>query len=92
MSEQLWTSFNDQKFAAERAKYDWNGRELSTVVSNVKSDWNAAAGADGEILNKPSQLTMAGDGTYITATEASGTVTIGLVVHTDDYTVIDFTP
>jgi len=33
MSEQLWTSFNDKKFAAERAKYDWNGRELSTITS-----------------------------------------------------------
>lgn len=89
MSEPLWTSFNNQKFAAERAKYDWNGRELSTVVSNVKSDWNAAAGASGEILNKPAQLTLAGDGTYITATETNGTVTIGLTVHTANYTVID---
>ena len=88
MSEPLWTSFNNQKFAAERAKYDWNGRELSTVVSNVKSDWNAAAGADGEILNKPTQLTLAGDGTYITATEASGTVTVALVATTGSYTMI----
>lgn len=88
----LWTQFNNQKFAAERAKYDWNGRELSTVVSNVKSDWNAVAGADGEILNKPAQVTLSGDGTYITATEASGTVTVALNVHTADYTVIDFTP
>lgn len=88
MSEPLWTSFNNQKFAAERAKYDWNGRELSTVVSNVKSDWNAATGADGEILNKPSQLTLAGDGTYITATEASGTVTVALVATTGSYTMI----
>lgn len=84
----LWTQFNNQKFAAERAKYDWNGRELSTVVSNVKSDWNAAAGTDGEILNKPSQLTLAGDGTFITATEASGTVTVALVATTGSYTMI----
>lgn len=91
-SETLWTGFNSQKIFAERARKDENGRTLTSIVSNVKSDWNAAAGADGEILNKPTQLTMAGDGTYITATEASGTVTIGLVVHTDNYTVIDFTP
>lgn len=87
MSEQLWTSFNNQKFAAERAKEDWNGRELTSIVSNVKSDWNAASGTAGEILNKPTQLTLAGDGTYITVTEASGSATVGLVVHTNTYTV-----
>lgn len=87
MSEQLWTSFNNQKFAAERAKEDWNVRELSSIVSNVKSDWNAATGSNGEILNKPVQLTLSGDGTYVTVTESSGTLTIGLNAHTQNYTV-----
>ena len=35
-----------------------------------------------------SQLTLAGDGTYITATEASGTVTVALVATTGSYTMI----
>lgn len=91
-NETLWTGFNSQKLFAERARKDENGRTLTAIVSNVKSDWNAAAGADGEILNKPAQVTLSGDGTYITATEASGTVTVALDVHTADYTVIDFTP
>ena len=49
MSEQLWTSFNDKKFAAERAKYDWNGRELTTITGannstiSIKQGSNATA-------------------------------------------------
>ena len=34
------------------------------------------------------QLTLAGDGTYITATESSGTVTVALVATTGSYTMI----
>lgn len=33
------------------------------------------------------QLSLAGDGTYITASESSGTVTVALTVHTANYTI-----
>ena len=36
--------------------------EINNIAPNVKSDWNAAAGAAGEILNKPSIPTV-NDGT-----------------------------
>lgn len=41
--------------------------------ANVKPDWNAAAGADDEILNKPNLATVATSGSY---TDLSNTPTI----------------
>lgn len=31
-TEQLWTKFNNRKIAAERAKKDWNGRDLTSIT------------------------------------------------------------
>ena len=59
-----------------------------TGEANVQSDWAESDTTDpAYIANKPAQLTLAGDGTYVTVTESSGTLTVGLVVHTGTYTV-----
>ena len=55
---------------------------------NVQSDWNETdSTSDAYVANKPTQLTMSGDGTYITVTEGTGTLTVALTVHTGSYTV-----
>ena len=64
----------DENFtSAEKTKLA--GIEAGAQV-NVKPDWNAVAGADDEILNKPSLATVATTGAY---SDLSGTPTIPTV-------------
>lgn len=59
-----------------------------TGDTNVQADWaESDSSSDAYIANKPAEVTMAGDGTYITATETNSTVTIGLVVTTSSHTI-----
>ena len=80
ITEQLWTGFNNRKLAAERAKKDWNGRELSSIVGannstvTIKSGSNSTA--DGSFtLNQNTDATV----TLATAT----TTTDGVMSSTD---------
>ena len=69
-----------------------NGTEFSNTSPNVKSDWNAAAGSDAEILNKPTiptvndgTLTIQKNGTNVATFSAnqSGNATANISVPTD---------
>lgn len=69
-----------------------NGTEFSNAAPNVKSDWNAAAGSDAEILNKPSiptvndgTLTIQKNGNNVATFSAnqSGNATANISVPTD---------
>lgn len=55
--------------------------------ANVQADWaQTTTSADDYIKNKPAILSLAHD-SYVTISESSGTLTIGLGVHTGTYTV-----
>ena len=69
-----------------------NGTEFSNTAPNVKSDWNAAAGSDSEILNKPTiptvhdgTLTIQRNGTNVATFSAnqSANATANITVPTD---------
>lgn len=69
-----------------------NGTEFSNTAPNVKSDWNAAAGSDAEILNKPTiptvndgTLTIQKNGTAVATFSAnqSSASTANITVPTD---------
>ena len=69
-----------------------NGTEFSNTAPNVKSDWDAAAGTDGEILNKPTiptvndgTLTIQKNGTAVATFSAnqSSAATANIAVPTD---------
>lgn len=66
----------DANFTAElRTKL--NGIEAG-AQANVKPDWDAAAGSDAEILNKPAPLAIQeGDGIHITESPSGDSITIG---------------
>ena len=69
-----------------------NGTEFSNTAPNVKADWDAAAGSDAEILNKPTiptvndgTLTIQKNGTNVATFSAnqSGSATANITVPTD---------
>ena len=69
-----------------------NGTEFSNTAPNVKSDWDAAAGSDAEILNKPTiptvndgTLTIQKNGTAVATFSAnqSSAATANITVPTD---------
>lgn len=71
MSEQLWTGFNGQKLAAERAKRDWNGRLLTDIES----------ANDSTITIKVADASTGPTaGTFTTNQASAGTVTIPAAV------------
>lgn len=71
MSEQLWTGFNGQKLAAERAKKDWNGRLLTDIES----------ANDSTITIKVADASTGPTaGTFTTNQASAGTVTIPAAV------------
>ena len=60
-----------------------DGIEAGAQV-NVKPDWDAAAGSDAEILNKPAPLAIQeGDGISITESPSGDSITIGTVGKAD---------
>lgn len=62
---------------------------LASASSGTYTDGLMTGQEKEKLSGLPStQLTLAGDGTYITATEASGTVTVALVATTGSYTMI----
>lgn len=59
-----------------------------TGDANVQADWaETDTTSDSYIANKPSQVNLTGDGTYITVTDTTGAVGVSLVVHTASYVV-----
>lgn len=71
MSEQLWTGFNGQKLAAERAKKDWNGRLLTDIVG----------ANDSTITVKVADASTGPTaGTFTTNQASAGTITIPAAV------------
>lgn len=80
MSKELWTSFNDRKFAAERAKYDWNGRELSTITGANDGTLSITVGSGNAQTFTANQATNTTTTVTIpVATVTSGTGSEGLM-------------
>ena len=68
MPEQLWTQFNGRKFAAERAKSDWNGNPI-TAPNDSTITIKVADASTGPTA-----------GTFTTNQASAGTVTIPVAV------------
>ena len=83
--ENLWTGFNGRKLAAERAKKDWNGRELSTIVGANDSTVTITAGSN----STPDGTFTLNQSTNAAITLAAATTSTDGVMSSTDKTKLD---
>lgn len=69
----LWTQFNGKQFAAERAKYDWNGRELTTIT-----------GANDSTVSIKQGSNSTADGSFTTNQASGSTITLAAATTSTD--------
>ena len=83
--ENLWTGFNGRKLAAERAKRDWNGRELTTIASANDSTVTITAGSN----STPDGTFTLNQSTNAAITLAAATTSTDGVMSSTDKTKLD---
>lgn len=83
--ENLWTGFNGRKLAAERAKKDWNGRDLSTIASANDSTVTITAGSN----STPDGTFTLNQSTNAAITLAAATTSTDGVMSSTDKTKLD---
>lgn len=71
--EQLWTSFNNRKLAAERARKDFNGRDLTTITSANDSTIEIKMADSGTGTSVGTFTTNQASGSTLTIPAANGT-------------------
>ena len=95
MSEQLWTSFNDKKFAAERAKYDWNGNLITSpndgTLSITVGSGNAQTFTANQATNTTTTVTVplaSIDTSGATPVYTEGLMTVAMVQKLDEVSIV----
>ena len=72
-NQDLWTKFNGREFAAQRAKYDWNGRELTDIT-----------GANDSTVSIKQGSNATADGSFTTNQASASTITLATATTTTD--------